>query len=165
MDGWLALCYVDKRWSLARWLSRRCPQKDRLQIDRSFLQRSKQEIDLWDPIVLFLSRFSTHDMGKKIICSYITDTIWYSASGMGEVASRLCVSYVVKSLGNKRPNSMLWVLRSIGLNTWQPGHDPIEPEHLRSMGQKINNWNFFKGLIYNYFVIIIFVSYGKELPY
>jgi len=64
-----------------------------------------------------VSRFPIHDMGKKIICSYITDTIWYSASGMGEVASRLCVSYVVKSSDNKRPNSMLWVLRSIGLNT------------------------------------------------
>lgn len=42
------------------------------------------------------------------------------------------------------------------------GHDPIEPEHLRSIGQKINNWNFFKGLIYNYFVIVIFVSYWKS---
>jgi hypothetical protein len=35
-------------------------------------------------------------IGEENICSYFTDTIWYSVLGVGEVASRLCFSKVVK---------------------------------------------------------------------
>jgi len=37
--------------------------------------------------------------------------------GTGEVASRLCFSKVAETFGNKCPNAMSWIMRSVGSNT------------------------------------------------
>jgi len=54
-------------------------------------------------------------IGEENISSYITDTIWYCVygrSGFATVFFKSC-----KEFGNKGPEAMSWVMRSIGLNT------------------------------------------------